>query len=50
MVVVEAIGDDFEPFSKPCYACGETIGYNGKEVCKVSLNREHLYKNIILDF
>lgn len=28
--------DDFEPFSKPCEKCGKTIGYNGKEVCKVS--------------
>ncbi|CBY08282.1 unnamed protein product [Oikopleura dioica] len=24
----------FEPFSKPCAKCKETIGYNGKEVCK----------------
>ena len=26
--------ENFEPFSKPCEKCGETIGYNGKEVCK----------------
>ena len=26
---------DFEPFSKPCTKCGQTIGYNGREVCKV---------------
>ena len=27
----------FEPFSKPCTKCNKIIGYNGKEVCKVSL-------------
>ena len=26
----------FEPFSKPCTKCNKIIGYNGKEVCKVS--------------
>ena len=33
---------DFEPFSKPCTKCGQTIGYNGREVCKV-LIRISLY-------
>ena len=27
----------FEPFSKPCTKCNKIIGYNGKEVCKVSV-------------
>ena len=34
---------DFEPFSKPCTKCGQTIGYNGREVCKV-LIRISLYQ------
>ena len=30
---------DFEPFSKPCTKCGQTIGYNGREVCKVVIRQ-----------
>lgn len=43
--IVEDNIDDFEPFSKPCERCGKTIGYNGKEVCKV----QYFYKHLIID-
>ena len=42
---------DFEPFSKPCTKCGQTIGYNGREVCKVLIRcRSIITKTCLLAF
>ena len=45
--------EDFEPFSKPCTKCNKIIGYNGKEVCKVSNHfgfLEQFFKKTFLTF